>query len=326
DVRAVDDAERAAAVVGAVQLHAEHVDAVLVVRVDADLAEHPAVRAADALHVLILLADPPPRRAPVIRAVDRGAADDGRSGPAVRVGLARTRLPCDLVVVDPRVQHVGVRARDVDADAAAELRRRQPLVDRLPRLAAIRAAVDAAAVVAGLDARVVPLATRALPGRGVQHVRIARIHDEVVRARLLVDVQHLAPRAAAVRRLEDAAVRVARPLHARCRDPDDVGVRRMYEDTADRVRARESHVLPRLTTVRGLVDAGARVRAAEDVRLARAHPQDVRIRRREREIADGRRRRLLEDRLPRHTLVHGLPHAARRARHVHRVALPLRLD
>ena len=86
--------------------------------------------------------------------------------------LAGPHRPALLVVVDDRVEHVRIRARDVDADAPAELRRREAVVHRRPRRARVGRLPDAAFVVAGLDARVAPLAPDALPHRRVEGVRV----------------------------------------------------------------------------------------------------------------------------------------------------------
>ena len=95
----------------------------------------------------------------------------------------------------------------------------------------------------------------------------------------------------------------------------------MDDDAGNGVGAGQSHVLPRLSGVDRFVHAGTRVRTAEDVGLAGAHPHDVRVRRRNRDIADGGRGALIEDRLPRGRLVLGLPQAAGRRRGVDRVVL-----
>ena len=140
--RRLEALERLAAVVGHVQPEAHRVDRVRIVRIDADLAEHPAVgvrvrsmnvfcSAREAAHLR-------PRLALVVGAVDRGALDESGRRQAVRVvllllgGLAR-----DLVVVHERVDDVRLRPADIEADAAAELRLGQALVDRLPRLAGV---------------------------------------------------------------------------------------------------------------------------------------------------------------------------------------------
>jgi hypothetical protein len=63
----------------------------------------------------------------------------------------------------------------------------------------------------------------ALVGAGVEHVRIMRIQVHFVRARPLVDLQHLLPGLAAVGGLVDAAIAAAGPQRALRCDPDDVG-------------------------------------------------------------------------------------------------------
>ena len=149
--------------------------------------------------------------------------------------------------------------------------------ERRPRLAGVGRLEDAALVVAGLDARVAPLPADALPRRGVQRVGIGRIHHQIDGARARTAIEHLRPRLAAVGRLEHAAHLVVRPLVAGRGDVHDVGIRRMDDDARDGLRVGQAHVLPGAAGIRGLVDTDARHRRAEDVRLAGADPDDVRI-------------------------------------------------
>ena len=63
--------------------------------------------------------------------------------------------------------------------------------------------------------------------RRVERVGIAAVDDEIDRAGLVVDVEHLRPGLAAVDRLEHAALLVGGPQVAHRRDVDDVGVGRV---------------------------------------------------------------------------------------------------
>ena len=321
-VHVADALERLPAVGGLVEREREEIHDVLVGRVHAHLGEHPPVGGGGALHVGARLAHLAPGRAAVVAAVDLGAADRPRPLPAVRVQLARLRLPRNLVVVHEGVEDVRLGPDDVDADPAPELRPGQAGVDRLPRRAAVGRLVDAALLVVGLVARIVPLPAHALPHGGVQHVRVLRVHREVVGARPRVDVEHLLPGPAPVDRLEHAAVLVVGPLAAAGRHVHDRRVGRVNDDAGDRVRRREAHVLPALPRVGGLVDPGPGVRAAEDVGFTRAEPDRVGVRRRHRHVAALGGRPLVEDRLEARALVLRLPQAARGGGDVDHAGLP----
>src|ERR1700730_18521338 len=61
-------------------------------------------------------------------------------------------------------------------------------------------------------------------------------------------------------------------------------------------------------------------RAALIVRFAGADPDDVRIARRNRDVSDGSRGLMIEDRLPRSSAIRSLPHATRGGRDVEELA------
>ena len=65
------------------------------------------------------------------------------------------------------------------------------------------------------------------------------------------------------------------------------GIRRMNDDARDVVGVRKTHQLPCLAGVDRLEDAFARVRRARVRLIAGAHPDDVRVRGREGDGADG---------------------------------------
>ena len=90
------------------------------------------------------------------------------------------------------------------------------------------------------------------------------------------------------------------------------------------VRFGQSHVRPRAAGVDRFVDAVAGVRAARLVGLARAHPDDVRGRRRNRHGANRRDILMVEDRLEGRAVVGRLPHAAVPGRDVERVEVLVR--
>ena len=200
-----------AAVVGNVNLHAEHVDAQVVVRIDADLAEVHRPR--------IGVRHLAPRLAGVVRSI--GAAF--------------------LLVLDARVDDVRVRAVDVHADAAERagrhaLRQLGPGpagIARLPHRAAQAAAVEA------------PRGAAALISRGIEHLVVRGIHHQLGRAGVLVHEMNARPGQAAVGGLVDAAFAAAAPQAAERRHVDHVVIDRIDDDAGDVLRRAEAHVFPR---------------------------------------------------------------------------------
>src|SRR5215207_5807125 len=115
-------------------------------------------------HELVGIARLAPGRAAIVGAVDLRGLDPGLvDRTAVRVDLVLLRRPAGIVVVHERIQDLRVGARDVDTDAAAKLRRRQPGVRLGPRIAAVGRLEDAPFTVARLDAGIAPLPPGALP-------------------------------------------------------------------------------------------------------------------------------------------------------------------
>ena len=176
-----------------------------------------------------------------------------------------------------------------------------------PGLPAVGRLVDAAAG-AGLEQ--LPRPPLHLVHRRVERVGLAPVDDEVDRAGLVVDVEHLLPGLAAVDRLEDAALLVGRPQVAHGRDVDDVGVRRVDDDPRDVLRVGEPHVLPGLAGVGRLVDAVARVGDADARRVAGADPDDVLVGRGDGHAPDAGHVLPVEHRLERRAVVRRLPQAA----------------
>ncbi len=119
--------------------------------------------------------------------------------------------------------------------------------------------VDRAAGTAAVEAERL---AQPLIGRGVQHVRVARIHHEIGRARERVDVEHLRPRATGVGRLEHAALGISRPEVADRRDVGDVRDRSGSSTTRPiAARVVQTEVGPRLAGVGRAIHAAAPRRA-----------------------------------------------------------------
>jgi hypothetical protein len=94
-------------------------------------------------------------------------------------------------------------------------------------------------------------------------------------------------------------------------EQNEVRIFRVDEDRWNLLRVVEPQVLPRVSGVCRLVDAIALVDAATGDQVAHADVDDVRIRRRDLNAADGRRLfHVIEDRVPRRARAGRLPHAA----------------
>ena len=94
----------------------------------------------------------------------------------------------------------------------------------------------------------------------------------------------------------------------------------MHYDSPYVLRATQTHVLPRAAAVLRFVNAVTPRRAALVVRLSRSNPEDFRIARRQRDVADGRRALVVEYRLPRCAGVVRLPDPTGCCRRIHELA------
>src|SRR5262249_32402607 len=141
-----------------------------------------------------------------------------------------------------------------------------PLLDRV---------VGVVAILQGrLTAVAVEPVAAPLPGGDEQRLGVVGVHAPLEDARLVVHAQDLLPRLAAVRRLVEAAILIVAVQPAQGADIDDVGVLGVDEDLADLERLLESHVLPGLAAVGGLVHAVAVGDRVARVVLAGADPDD----------------------------------------------------
>ena len=86
---------------------------------------------------------------------------------------------------------------------------------------------------------------------------------------------------------------------------------RIDDDFADLPSVLQPHVLPGLAAIDRLVHAIPEGNVAANARFARAHVDDVRVRRRHRNAANRRNRLLVKQRHPVHAAISGLPHSAR---------------
>ena len=125
----------------------------------------------------------------------------------------------------------------------------------------------------------------------------------------MIEVEDLLPGRPAVDGLEDSALDVGAVRVAQRRHVDDVGVVRVNDQAADLLHVGEADVLPVLTEVGRLEDTVPYRQIGAVEPFAGAHVDDVRMRGRDREIADRSRGRGVEDRSPGAPEVVGLPHA-----------------
>ena len=296
---------RLAAIVGTQERVAVDDDPLVVVRIDADLIEGiPRLRA----HVAGGRVHLPPGLPAVVGPVDL-AADVARLrfdlARAVARGLVLGRRPFPEVLGD-RVEDVRVLLVDVEADPALR-RRRQAAGEFRPRLPAVGGLVDAAG-----DAVLEQLPRPALHvvHRRVKRVGLSPVDDQIDRAGLVVDVEHLRPGLPSITCLEHAAFLAGRPQASHRRDVDNVGIGRVDDDAADLPGFLQPHPLPRLAGVGRLVDAVARVRDADARGVPGADPHDVLVRRRDGQAADAGHVLSVEDGLKGRAVVGRLPDAA----------------
>ena len=160
-----------------------------------------------------------------------------------------------------------------------------------------------------------------LPRGREDDARVGGIGREVDDAGRIVDGERAPPALAAVAGAEHAAFRVRSEQVPERRDQHDIRIARVDEDLADVARALEADVTPALAAVARAVDAVAGGDVVARVRLAGADVEDARIRRRNRERADGTGRLSVEDRRERVPRVDALPHAAAGGAEVERLGL-----
>src|SRR5262249_35429669 len=211
--------------------------------------------------------------------------------------------------LDQRINALRIARRNGDSDLAERgfgqaLRGHEPL----PRRATIgrfehAAPLSAAVLAPGVDHK--------LPCPGEQYIRIGWIHRQLRHASVLVDKERLLPGLAAVLSAIDAAL-LLRPVAVPDRaDVYDVRVGGMNDDARDAPRELQTHARPGFARIGRFVDAVADGYSAANPALTRPGPHDVVIRRADCQRADGLRFLFVENWLPHHTAVGGLPHSAR---------------
>ena len=224
--------------------------------------------------------------------------DLGQARPDVRV-LGTDAQPGrvlgllgDALGLDHREGDIGLRAAEVDADAAQHHRREAvaalvvreagpggPAVGRAPQGAA-------RSPLLGGVVRVVEVAL-ALVARDQQDLGIGRVHRDLDDAGHGIDLEHPRPALAAVGGLVEAALVVRAPQASEGRHVDRVRIVGVDGDLGDLERLLEARVVPGQAAVRGAVDPVAEGDGVPRIGLARAHPHLGRVGRADRHGADG---------------------------------------
>ena len=236
---------------------------------------------------------------------------------AVQAGPARAGLDerPDPPGTGPRDGHA-VLAEQAPAFAAGQAAAAGQF---LPGVAAVERPPQSAARAAAVQ---VPEAASRVPAGGVDDARVQRVERQVHGAAVGVAVEHLLPVRAAIARAVDATLLVrAEGVAERCHE-DEVGVGRVHADATDVPRVPQADVLPGAAGVARAVHAVAPRDVDADRRLARAGVDDVGVRRRHCQRADGGAAEVaVGDVAPHLPAVAGLPDPARAAAEVegHRV-------
>jgi hypothetical protein len=256
-----------------------------------------------------ILRDVRPRLAGVVRPVDGTAGRRGRWTRAAGRGCSSPASPASSSAAasdDVRVEALGVARGDHEFRLRHGIR--QPVRERLPRIAAVGRLEDAAARAA--PGAVLPRPLPRFPHRCVHDVRVGRIDVHVLAAGVLVLVEHLLERLAAVGRAENAAFFVRPVRMAQHGHEESIGILRIDFDLRNLLAITEPQVCPRLAGVRRLVDAVAHRQIGPLQALAAPHIDDVGIGRRDGDPPNRSGGLVLEDRRPRAAGVGRFPHAA----------------
>ncbi len=198
-----------------------------------------------------------------------------------------------------------------------EISRRQARFQFLPGYSSVRGFENTAVWPPGIKA---PGLTQPLPEADVENVRILRVHNEVNSASLAVIRQsfgQLLPGLSTVLGLEQTAIPGIAPGVAGCGRINDIGVSRMSDDPADRLRGFKAHPGECFASVIGFIDTVAPGNAVSAAFLTCSHPDDIRILLEERHIADRRGAVFVKNRLPGRPGVHRFPDSSGSSRHKH---------
>ena len=276
-----------AAVPGLEGVIAQDIEMVCVARVHADIRELPAKRPENVVEIVgVYLA---PALACIVGAVDLAAHK--------RPVFLRARS----AVVEIEIESLRAFWRNGDT-GPPQKPRREPFGQPAPGLARILRFKEPPAP-PFLD----------LPGPGIERPRVFGVEREIHHTRDLVNKKHSLPVHSAVERPVDPTLRAWRPLLAHRRDIGDTRVGWVEQDLSNMMGRLQSQVLPRRAAVNGLKHPRARVGISRVpwLRLARAHPDRVRMALRDGHIPDGKGALVLKNRPPDQAIIHRLPEITR---------------
>ncbi len=266
-------AKTAAAIVRNEKRETEHVNALVVRRIDSDFAEVKRAR--------VDVARARPGFARVLGA-------EHSPSPAVNVAnVARAAF----IALHDRHHDLRIARRDGETDAAGLPGKSAGQL--LPGGAAVRALENAAGVLARGRNSVGETPRRPLPRveGGVENLRVRRIHHHIRAARARgggpVGVQDVRPGLACIGGFEEAALAAIGPEVTTRRHVGRLRIFRMHDDAPDRAALFQPHVLPIGPAVGRTVDAIAPTGGIAIRRFARADPKDVGIRGRDADRANG---------------------------------------
>ena len=208
--------------------------------------------------------------------------------------------------LDERIDAVGHVRRHGEVHLADESVR-QARRDPPPGVAPVRRLPDPVFLARPRDDR--PGTPLGPPHPGINHIGVHWVKLEIHRPHRVRGEEDAFPVEASVRRPIDASrITVPERVPDRCRI-DEVGVVRVGLHGTDLARVLEPEVVPRLARVRGLVNALADDDVRADPVRTRPHIDDVGVRVRDFDVADGRRLEVsVGDILPAHPIVRRLPH------------------
>src|SRR5256884_440965 len=193
---------------------------------------------------------------------------------------------------DQRVHDIVIGPGNRHPDAAERAFGEPFAFQALPRRALVIRTVEAVFRAAAVER---PGRAPAFPHRGKKNVRILRIEDHVDGAGAIVKIENLLPGLAAVARAKNPAIRVGAVGVAERGDKYNIGIRRMNNDRTDVPGVFQADVSPGLPGVGGFVDTVSERDVAADAGFAGADIDDVGIRIRHGDGADGRDGLLIEE-------------------------------
>ena len=228
--------------------------------------------------------------------------------------IARAVEPAFSLVLDESEHDVGIPTKNGDADAP-ERTFGESRIETDPTVATVHGFVETTPRPASVET---PWGAPALVGRSVEHVGVDRIQRQRADASVFVDLENLFPAATAVERAEHTSLSSRAPQAPKGSDEHALGIGGIEHDFSDMPRINETLVRPRLACIDRLVHTVAETRALSIVGLAGADPNDLRVRRRNHNIANRGRRVLVEDGCPRRAVIDRFPQLTGRGSNVDR--------